>query len=139
VSANVEAVETIFEAWNRGDFEGVIAGTAEDFEWIPVTVSTIEGETAFRGREGFRRFFEQWGNTWETWDVQLQECRELGDRVVALGRVHARGRGSGVELDQPAAYVFDFRGGELARGESFFDQDEALAAAGVAESREKSG
>ena len=132
---NAEVVRELLDAWNRGEFETVIAGLSEEIEWVPVTVASVEGEATFRGRDGVREFFEQWSRTWERWELALEEYREVGDRVVALGRVHARGRGSGVELDQEAAYVFDLRAGELARGESFFSHDEALAAAGLERSR----
>jgi ketosteroid isomerase-like protein len=126
---DIDSVRQIFDAWNRGDFDEVIEWTSEDFVWVPVTLATVEGEEGFQGRDGFRRFFEQWGETWETWEVGLRECREVGDRIVALGHVRAKGRGSGVELDRPVAYVFEFRDGLVERGQSFFDHEEALAAA----------
>ena len=125
----------MLDAWNRGDFETVIGGLADDVEWVPVTITSVEGGSTFRGRDGVREFFEQWAGTWEKWELDLDDWRDLGDRIVALGRVHARGRGSGLDLDQTAAYVFDFREGRLARGESFFSHEEALAAAGLEESR----
>jgi ketosteroid isomerase-like protein len=49
--------------------------------------------------------------------------------VLALGRVRAKGRGSGVELDQPMLSVVWFRNGKVARMQSFLDRDEALEAA----------
>jgi ketosteroid isomerase-like protein len=129
MSGDVASIREILDAWNRGDIEGVVARTAEDIVWVPVTVATVEGQSGFRGRDGFRQFFEQWRETWETWNIELHECREVGDRIVALGHVRARGRGSGVELDTPVAYIFEFREGLVERGQSFFDHEEALAAA----------
>jgi ketosteroid isomerase-like protein len=129
MSGDAAAVREVLDAWNRGDIDEVLARTTEDIVWVPVTVATVEGEGGFRGRDGFRRFFEQWSETWETWDIELHECREVGDRIVALGHVRARGRGSGVELDTPVAYIFEFREGLVERGQSFFDHQEALAAA----------
>jgi ketosteroid isomerase-like protein len=133
LSGNVSAVKEILEAWNRGDREGIFARATDDLEWTPATVATIEGEKTFRGRDGMDEFFEQWGSTWETWDVEIRELRDLGDRVVVLGQVRAKGRGSGIELDQEVAYVFGFRDGLLQRGRSFLSHDEALAAAGAEE------
>ena len=34
------------------------------------------------------------------------EYRDLGDRVLALGRFHARGRESGLEIDSPIAWIY---------------------------------
>jgi ketosteroid isomerase-like protein len=51
--------------------------------------------------------------------------------VVVVADVHARGRGSGVELDQVFAWVGEFRDGSLVRLQTFVDREEALAAGGV--------
>ena len=126
---NLRVVGEILEAWNRRDFDQVLARASEDLEWVPATIATVEGDS-FQGKEGAREFFRQWGETWETWDVTLQDLREHGDRVVVLGQVQAVGRGSGLELNQPVAYVFELREGLLTRGQSFFNHDEALAAGG---------
>ena len=119
----------ILAAWNRGDLEDLLAKVHDDIVWKPATMTHVEGE-AFHGHEGFIRFVEQWREVWPTWDVAVEEIKEIGDRVIVLGQVQARGRGSGLALDSPVAYMFEFRDGLLARGESFFDHDEALAAAG---------
>jgi ketosteroid isomerase-like protein len=58
--------------------------------------------------------------------------REYGDQVLVLTRVHAKGRGSGVELDQSLAHLFEFRGELVCRAETFLDRDRAIE---VAESR----
>jgi ketosteroid isomerase-like protein len=69
-----------------------------------------------RAREGLDR--------WNSGDV-----REIGDRVLVVGRVRAKGRSSGIELDQPLATVCWFRGGKFARMQSFLDYDAATTAA----------
>ena len=51
------------------------------------------------------------------------------DRFLILGRVHLRGRGSGVELDQPIGWVLDFEGESLARLRNLADHESAIAAA----------
>jgi hypothetical protein len=49
--------------------------------------------------------------------------------VLALTRVDAKGIGSGVEFNQPIAQLFELRDGLVARGQTFLDQSEAIAAA----------
>jgi uncharacterized protein len=98
-----------------------------------VLVEAVEGE-AFHGHDGFREFLTDWGSTWESWNLEPEEMREIGNQVLVLTRVRARGRGSGVEFDQSLGHLFEFRGDLICRGETFLDRDKALA---VAESREK--
>jgi ketosteroid isomerase-like protein len=127
-SENVEIVRAGIQEWNRGDVEALLARATEDFEWHPTLVQNVEGK-AFRGHAEFREFLEEWNRTWESWDLEIQELRDFGDRVLALTRVRAKGRGSGVEFNQPIAQIFDLRGGLICRGETFLDQGEAIAAA----------
>lgn len=128
-SDRIEIINHFLGAWNQGDVDAVLEHITEDGEWHPVVV--IEREV-FRGHDGFRRFIEGWMATWESWNLEVEELREYGDQLLAFTRVRAKGRGSGVELDQPMAHLFAFRGDLLRRGDSFFDRDEAVA---IAESR----
>ena len=62
------------------------------------------------------------------------DVRDLGDaRVLAMGTIHIRGRGGGVEMDIPAAGIATFRDGKLSRWDFFRERCAALKAAGVEE------
>jgi uncharacterized protein len=126
---NVEVVRKVVDEWNRRDVDALIARATEDFEWHPVLVESVEGGGVFRGHDGFREFLREWNSTWETWKLEAEEIRDLGEQVLVLTRVHAKGRGSGIVLDQSAAHLFEFRDGLLCRAQTFFDRDEALAVA----------
>jgi ketosteroid isomerase-like protein len=68
----------------------------------------------------------------ETWEYTLDEMREVGDAVLALGRVHLVGRGSGIALDQEGAWLVSFAtDGRVSRMEVFTDRDAAFGAAGL--------
>jgi hypothetical protein len=96
-------------------------------------MAAVEGES-FKGIDGMRRFFDEWDKTWAKWEVEPSDIRELGDLVLILGHVSGEGRGSGLQLDQPVAYLFQFRDGLLAYGATFFNHDDAECAA-----RERAG
>ena len=125
---NVEIVRALIDEWNRGEIEALIERATEDFEWHPFLVQSVEGRV-FRGHDGFREFLGDWTSTWETWNLEAEEIRDFGDQVLVLTRVRAKGRGSGLELDQPLAHLFEFRAGLVCRAETFLDRDEAAAAA----------
>jgi ketosteroid isomerase-like protein len=128
--ANVELARRSFEAWSRRDVEWFVDNTTPDFEFVPAVVATVEGQgSAVRGEEQIRRFFADLDEPWESFVVDEDEYREVGEQVVCLSRLRARGRGSGVELDQPMAMVLWFGGDKLARAQSFLDVDQAVAAA----------
>jgi ketosteroid isomerase-like protein len=103
-----------------------------DFAWFPALPGTVEGD-GYQGREGIETYFEEIANTWEELRVLGGEFRDLGDRVVVLGRTEGRGRGSGVQVDSPLAMVFDLLGGKMSRVLTYLDHGEALRAAGLTE------
>jgi ketosteroid isomerase-like protein len=125
---NVEIVRALIDEWNRGDVEALIERATEDFAWHPVLVQSVEGRV-FRGHDGFREFLSDWTSTWESWNLEAEEIRDFGDQVLVLTRVRAKGRGSGLELDQPLAHLFEFRGDLVCRAETFLDRDEAVVTA----------
>jgi ketosteroid isomerase-like protein len=84
------------------------------------------------GLDAVRQVFE--GNdlsrAWSTIQVVLEELRESGTGVIALGTLHRRGRYSNLSFDRPFATVFDLRDGKITRIETFESHQEALEAAG---------
>ena len=53
--------------------------------------------------------------------------------VLAIGTIHIRGRGAGIETDIPAAGIATYREGKLSKWEDFRERRAALKAAGLNE------
>lgn len=129
----VEIAKRMVDGYNRRDLDIVFAELATpDFEYYPAIVRELQGG-GYRGREGVQRFADDTEENWEELQTVADEFRELGERVVVLGRLQGRGRGSGVPVDQPFATVFDFRGERVWRARVYLDQDEGLRVAGLPE------
>jgi ketosteroid isomerase-like protein len=126
--ANVELARLGYARWSAGDVEGLIELSTPDFEFVPAIAAGVEGGSV-KGPDEFRRFFMGLNETWETFRIEADDFRDLGDGVMTSGRLIARGRGSEVELDHPIYSVIWIRDGRFARMQSFLDQDSAEAAA----------
>jgi ketosteroid isomerase-like protein len=103
-----------------------------------ITVPQAEWPEAETGtsRETLRHQFEQTKAPWEEERVEVDEIRDLGDRVLALYRWIGRGKGSHAEVEHPIATLHTLRGGRIVRIDYFLDQSEALrASAGAARTR----
>ncbi len=90
------------EAVNRGDWDAVIRVCDPEIEFIAQR-SPVQG--TYHGHEGMRRF---WADTQETFDLfrgEFPDVRDLGDGVLAIGKLRVRGKGSGVEMDLPSAIL----------------------------------
>jgi ketosteroid isomerase-like protein len=129
---NVELVKVLMDAVNRRDIDALAGVTTSDLEWFPVFAARVEGDV-YRGRAGIEAFLGEVDEIWEEFRPQPEEYRDLGDRVIGLGRLRTRGRASGVPIDAPWGGVYDVRGGRISRIRTYLDHGEALRAAGLSE------
>jgi ketosteroid isomerase-like protein len=130
---NVEIARRWIDGWNRDDFDAWMVDFHPQIEFLSSLKGQVEGErTAFRGPAEMRRFWEEWHSLWDL-SIELSELRDLGDTVVALGGAKARDKTSGIELESPVGYVFEFDAGLLRRTTAYRDPDEALKAVGLEE------
>jgi hypothetical protein len=90
-------------------------------------------EGAYRGHDGIRRFFADNGENFDVFRPEFREVRDLGGRILAVGTIHIRARGSTVETDIPVAGIFTFRRGKVLRWEDFRERRLALEAVGLPE------
>ena len=129
---NVEIVKTVIDAFNRRDVAALAEFATSDIEWFPAMPGTVEGGS-YRGGDGVETYLAEIGHTWEEYRIFGDEFRDLGDRVVVLGRTEGRGRGTGVQVDSPIGVIYDFRDGKMSRVLAYLDHGEALRAAGLTE------
>jgi ketosteroid isomerase-like protein len=129
---NVEAMKRLVEAGNRRDIEAALAELDPDVEWH-TALPMVGGDAVYRGHEGIREWLgEVWDVLAET-EFEFPDVRDLGDRIVAVGTFRVRGKGSGVEVETPIAYVTEVRGHKAFRVRTYLDPKEALKAAGLSE------
>jgi ketosteroid isomerase-like protein len=129
VETNVELFQRGVEANNRGDVEALQALAARDIV-IWALRSPVDGE--YRGHDGIRKMHADNRENFDVWRLDYPDVRDLGDgRVLAIGTLHIRGRGGGVETDVPTAGVATFANGKMTRWHDYGDPRKALAAAGL--------
>jgi ketosteroid isomerase-like protein len=128
--ANVELVQRGFEAFNRRDFDSVLATMSDAITWTPlftVEAPILEGKDALRGA---------WASQVEALDLQVEplELISLDDvRVIAVTRWRGRGVSSGIPVDETRALIFTIKGGKAVRVEPYASKKEALEAVGVSQ------
>jgi ketosteroid isomerase-like protein len=125
---NVETMRAVFDALNRGDWDGALAHMAPDFEYdLTRTISPLAG---VYGRAQMRRVVQEFLGPWQDVRYEAEEPIEAGDTVVIPFTTHFKGR-AGIEVSSAATWVCEFRQGKVVRSTLFQDIAEALAFAGV--------
>jgi ketosteroid isomerase-like protein len=131
---NVESFKRAVEANNRRDVEAFLEELDPEVEWHPGLPALLGGEaTVGRGHEGARALLRDVYDALAVFHLEISEIRDLGDRIVAFGRMHARGRESGAETESPWNYVVDYKNGKATLIRTYLDPQEALDAAGLRE------
>ena len=125
---NVDAFRHFMEAFERRDFDAWVEAFHPDVDFIPQR-APIQG--TFRGHDGIRTFLADNEESFDVFRLEYDYVRAVGDRVIAIGKLRVRGKGSGVEVETPTAIVLTFRDGKVVRLEDFGDGQKALEAAGL--------
>ncbi len=127
---NVELVASLYDAWNRGDMDAMLDTLRTDFEFV--TSGTFPGlDPVYAGRDGFRRFWHDFSDTWDSILISVCELRDCGDFVLAHIMFEAVGR-DGLRVRRQQGSIFGFRDGLIVRVENHGDWTAALKAVGLA-------
>ena len=130
---NVEVVRRGYEALGSGDLDATFALFDPEVEIeTAADAPSVDFERLYRGPEGFLEFLGQLSEAWEEFRWEPEEYIDAGgDVVVVFIRMIARGRGSGLEVEQPIAHVCTMSDGKLARLVTFWERATALEAVGL--------
>lgn len=118
-------LERLREAYNGRDPEGWIAVWNPDAEWHPFLTAREEGGLGYHGHNGMRAWFEDVDEMFEDSRVELDQFRQIGDRLLVLGRMTATRRGTGQMVDREVGWVVEPRGERFQRGWSYDSHEEA--------------
>jgi ketosteroid isomerase-like protein len=80
-----------------------------------------------------RAWAEYRGETFERLTLRVEEIRDLGESVLALGRFAVIGRTTHIEFDTEAGSFITFRDGKIATTHDYLSHHRALEAAGLSE------
>jgi ketosteroid isomerase-like protein len=127
---NLDAFRRGTDAISRGEVIDIPQLVHPEAVFEPLRSGT---EGAFVGHEGMRRFIEDTEEMFELFQINYTDIRDLGDRLLAIGSIRMRSRGSGVEADVRSAAVAEYRDGLLWRYKDYGDARTALSAAGLRE------
>lgn len=126
---NVDKTRDFIDAYNRRDFDAATRWFDPDVEWV---LPEHQRSDSAIGVKGIIRFWEGLDETFDVLQLRPQEYVDAGDRVATRLRHLARGKGSGLELENELYHqVVTFRDGVMVRIEYLESWPETLDAAGA--------
>ena len=116
-----ELIREVWRRWNAGE-----RGLPEDLVDPEFEVRSALTGDAYRGEAEVRRWQEEIDQQFDGWELTIERVRMLdGSRALASGSIRGHGRASGIELDQPAAWIVEIAGGRLISVHNFIGADAA--------------
>ena len=128
---NVELAHKLMRTINTRDPSLLIALSDSEVEWHSFFALGEGG--VYRGHDATRRYMSDLNDAFEMMRADVDDALGVGNVAVLVGRIHFRGKGSGVESEAPAGWVLRFRDGQLLRFRAFRDPEKALEAVGLSE------
>jgi ketosteroid isomerase-like protein len=119
----MRVVERCFEAWNRGDVDGVV----DNYGPGVVYDGSGYGEGVYSGREAAREHLRDVFSSL-VFSNEVRELRQHGAKVLAESRVSGRGFSSAAGVEGELGFVFTVEDGLVVRLRVFRDLSEARAA-----------
>jgi len=117
------------ELFSRGDYAASLLRLSPDIEWD--TSAAVPDGALYRGRDEVLSFWSALSERWENFQIEPERWIEGDDVVLMLGRLAARGIGSGVPVDSTWDQVWTVADGLPVRCENFTDRARAWRASGL--------
>jgi ketosteroid isomerase-like protein len=124
---HLEVVRQWCDAVNRGELAA--ASDLFDSEIEFQYPDEFPGGGTYVGLESAGAALMQELEAWETFEMEIQEVEDLGDRVLAAIKERGKGRTSGALVEVVLFSVWTFSGGKVVRLHFFMNREEARHAA----------
>ena len=128
---NVDVAKAFYDAYNARDSEALDRLLHPGAE-----ITTLSARGGLGGewtRETTRQYFEQLHEAWAGLRIEIEDYREVGERVVALGVARGAGLSSHVEIASDFAAVLVVKGSQIMLVDSYSSRKDALEAVGLSE------
>ncbi len=125
----VELARKVLDALGKRDPAHLIALSDPEVEWH--SFFAIGESGVYRGHDGTRRYMSDLADAWEIGRAEVDDALGIGNVAVLVGRIHFRGKGSGVESASPAGWVLKFQNGKVLCFRAFREPEQALEAVGL--------
>ena len=138
MSDNVDVVREMFEAFNSEDIERMLAFTHPDFE-VAVPPELSAEPDVYRGLDGMRRYWESFQDAMEQIRFQPGRVADTEQGVLVEMHVTARGRQTGIPVEQRVIGVWEIRDHKAFHIRVFPAMEDAHAVLGLDEAPECEG
>jgi ketosteroid isomerase-like protein len=120
---NVEIIRDLYEAFGRGDIEGVLATFDPQIQWREAEGSPFQPDgSAWIGAAAItENGFAKIGTDWDEFSVSAKAFHDAGDVVVVQARETGRYKATGMSVNAQACHVWNLRDGKVTSFQEYVD------------------
>jgi ketosteroid isomerase-like protein len=118
---DVEVLRDGYDAFVRGDIEGITASFAEDIEFVGPNSQRMPEAGTHRGREAVGALLAGMRERWDDLTWTPDEFVSEGDTIVVLGHMEGRAKATGTQVKVPFVHIWRMSGGTVRRGQALTD------------------
>jgi ketosteroid isomerase-like protein len=128
---DVETLRRSNASFNRRDRDGAYADFHPDVEWRDLQ-GALDSPERLRGIAAVLALWDQYEDVFDEFTAEIEEYIDAGECVLAVAHWRAKGKGSGLEVEQRTVDVYEFADGKIVRATvGYADKDAALKAVGL--------
>src|SRR6187455_663431 len=102
-------VREVWRRWNSGD-----RSLEEELIDRDAEVHSALANRVYRGQDEVREWMAEIDDQFDDWNLSIDAVSSIADeRLLVRGGIHGRGRQSGIDLDEPAAWIVTLRDDRL--------------------------
>ena len=112
---NIKTIQTVYEAFGRGDVAAILEHVTDDVDWATDTTSTAAPWYGpHHGRQGVQEFFERFGSTMDVQEFTPVSFAGNDTEVHTVVRFTSSRRQAGASTSMNLHHWFQFRDGKIA-------------------------
>lgn len=124
---DVDRLREGYAAFNRGDFDAVLATVAPDF--VVQDRDDVPDPQTYSGTDGALRAFAATSGDFDEYSIEPVEMIDGEEWIVVVARQRGRGKLSGAMVEGQIVHLWRLRDGLATGLNAFSTREEALAAA----------
>jgi ketosteroid isomerase-like protein len=129
--ANLKLVESLYQAFGRGDIPGVLATMSPDFRWVPAEHSPYDRGMPYVGTdEVAQHVFMRIGVDWDDFVVLPDRFLDAGDTIIMEGRYGGTYKSTGRKTNAQVIHIWVVRDGKLSEFRQYTDTAELREVSG---------
>jgi ketosteroid isomerase-like protein len=124
--------EKVMQALSRRDLSRLLAFADPEVEWHSFFAELGQGGV-YQGHDGTRQYLSDLDDAWEIVRADVDDGIGIGEVAILVGRIHYRGKASGIETESAAGWMLKFRQGKVVCFRAFREPEQALERVGLPE------